>query len=135
VALRHGLAARPLHDLGEMRLGAWEGKSLAELDQREDFKRFNTYRSGVRAPGGEMMLETQTRMVARLEALAHEHPDQTVAVVSHGDPLRAVVAHYLGMSLDHLLRFEISPASLSVLEAGEWGARITCLNDTGEVPR
>jgi broad specificity phosphatase PhoE len=117
-----------------MRLGAWEGKSIAELDQLEDFKRFNAYRSTVRAPGGELMLETQTRMVARLAALAHQHPGETIAVVSHGDPLRAVVAHHLGIPLDHLLRFEISPASVSILEAAEWSSRILCLNHTGELP-
>jgi broad specificity phosphatase PhoE len=134
VARRHGLVPCPLDDLGEMRLGAWEGKSFAELDHLEHFKRFNAYRSTVRAPGGELMLETQTRMVARLAALAHQHPGETIAVVSHGDPLRAVVAHHLGIPLDHLLRFEISPASVSILEAAEWSSRILCLNHTGELP-
>ncbi len=81
-----------------------------------------------------MMIETQSRMVSRLEALARQHAGQTVAIVSHGDPLRAVVAHHLGIALDRLLRFEISPASVSVLEAGEWNSRILCLNETGEIP-
>jgi len=117
-----------------MRLGEWEGKALDELDRLEHFRRFNAYRSGVRAPGGELMLETQVRMVNRLEALAQRHPDETIAVVSHGDPLRALVIHHLGMSLDYILRLEISPASVSVLEAGAWGSRVVCLNHTGDVP-
>src|SRR3954447_21629237 len=100
IAQRHGLSPVPLPDFGEMHLGKWEGLSMAELDQRQEFKRFNQYRSGTRAPGGELMLETQVRMVCRLDQLAAEHPDDTVAVVSHGDPLRAVIAHYLGLSLD-----------------------------------
>ena len=40
-----------------------------------------------------------------------------------------VVARVLGLSLDHLLRFEIGPASVSRLEAGPWGARVLSLNE------
>jgi broad specificity phosphatase PhoE len=57
-----------------------------------------------------------------------------VAIVSHCDPLRAVVAAWLGMPLDHLLRFDLDPASVSVAEAGDWGVRVRCLNETGDVP-
>lgn len=117
-----------------MRLGEWEGRALDELEQIEQFRRFNAYRSGARAPGGDLMLETQARIVGCVEGMMLQHPDQTVAVVSHGDPLRALVLHHLGMPLDHILRLEISPASVSVLEAGGWGSRIVCLNQTGEFP-
>jgi probable phosphoglycerate mutase len=134
IARPHGLAPLPVPEFGEMHLGDWEGLSMTVLDQREDFRRFNTYRSGVRAPGGELMLETQARMVSQLDHLTTQHPGETIAVVSHADPLRAVAAHYLGISLDHLLRFEISPASVSIVEAGEWGSRVLCLNTTAELP-
>ncbi len=53
-------------------------------------------------------------------------------MVSHGDPLRAAVMHYLGMPLDLIFRFEIEPASLSILEEDGWGARVTRLNATGD---
>ena len=32
------------------------------------------------------------------------------------------------------LRLEISPASVSVVQMHEWGARVLCLNQTGERP-
>ena len=80
-----------------------------------------------------MMIETQTRMVRQIECLATRHPGNVVAVVSHADPLRSVAAHYLGLPLDLLLRFELDPASVSVLETGAWVPRIRCLNGTGDV--
>jgi probable phosphoglycerate mutase len=80
------------------------------------------------------MIETQMRMVRRLDGLRAGHPGQTVAVVSHGDPLRSVIAHYLGIALDHVARFEISPGSVSVVELHEWGNRLLCLNETGDLP-
>jgi probable phosphoglycerate mutase len=123
-----------LYELGEVRLGEWEGEVIAELDSREDWRRYNAFRMGVRAPGGELMIETQARMVRALTDLAARHRDQLVAVVSHGDPLRCAVAAFMGIPLDLLLRFEIEPASASVLELGPWGARVLRLNHTGEAP-
>jgi broad specificity phosphatase PhoE len=107
---------------------------MAELDRREDWRRFNRFRSGARAPGGEMMIETQARMIRQLECIRARHPEDTVAVVSHGDPLRSVVAYYLGAPLDVAVRIEISPASLSVIRVAEWGARVICVNETEEIP-
>ena len=94
-------------------------------------RRFNTVRSLTRAPGGEIAVETQARMVRKIHELAGRHDGGTVAIVSHGDPLRAAIAYFLGMPLDFLLRFEVHPASLSVVELGEWGVEVLCVNDRG----
>jgi probable phosphoglycerate mutase len=134
VAKPHELVPRLRDDLGEFRFGQWEGMSLQDLDKDPEWARFNASRSSVRAPGGELMIETQTRMVSEIESLQSEHEGETIVVVSHGDPLRSLVAHFLGMSLDSLLRFEISPASVTVLETSEAGGRIFCVNYTGELP-
>jgi probable phosphoglycerate mutase len=124
----------PCDGIGEIRVGEWEGATIAELDRREDWRRFNTFRSGVRAPNGELMIETQTRMIQQMECFRTRHPSGAVAVVSHGDPLRAAVAYFLGIPLDLVLRFEISPASVSVVQLHDWGARVLCVNETGEIP-
>jgi broad specificity phosphatase PhoE len=60
-------------------------------------------------------------------ALAGRMPG--VPVISHGDILRAVVAHYIGSSLDLLHRFEIAPASVTTLRVTEHGATLLCLNE------
>jgi len=134
IARRHGLEPQHVPEIGEIHLGEWQGLTMQELDKREDWRRFNTFRSGTRAPGGELMLETQTRMVRQLDRLCAKHPDEIVALVSHGDPLRSALAYFLGIPLDLVLRFEVSPASLSIVQIHDWGARVLCLNDTGEVP-
>jgi len=130
IARRHGLEAQLVEALGEIRLGEWEGRPFKELDPREDWRKFNAFRSGTRAPGGELMIETQTRMVQQITSLCERHPSDTVALVSHADPLRAVVAYFLGMPLDLVSRLEIGPASLTVLQVHGWGARVLSLNET-----
>ena len=134
IARRHGLAVQPVDDLGEVHMGPWQGLTIAELDQREDFRKFNTYRAGARPPGGEMMIEVQTRIIRELHCLEERHPGETVAVVSHGDPLRSAAAYYLGIPLDLMQRFEIAPASVTAVEVADWGPRVLCLNETGDVP-
>jgi probable phosphoglycerate mutase len=131
IAKPHGLQPQPHDDFGEFHAGDFEGVSLADLDRRDEWRRFNSFRSGTRPAGGELAIETQMRVVRRIHELASAHRDQVVAVVSHGDPLRSAVAFFLGIPLDMLLRFEIHPGALSVLELGDWGSKVLCVNDRG----
>ncbi len=66
-------------------------------------------------PGGESFQGCQARIVAELEAIRNAHPGQTVAVVSHADPIKMAVAYYLGLPLDLFQRLSISPASVTAL--------------------
>ncbi len=134
IAESHGVPLTAVDELGEIHFGEWEGKTMQELDQSEEWRRYNTVRSLVRPPGGEMMVEVQTRMVDQMDCLVWRHPNETVAVVTHGDPLRATLAYYLHIPLDSLLRFEIGLASASVLQIDQWNARVLCVNHTGDLP-
>jgi probable phosphoglycerate mutase len=59
------------------------------------------------------MAMLQRRVVGHIERLGeHERP---VVIVSHAEPIRAVVMHYLGIPLDRFHTVEIDPASISTL--------------------
>jgi probable phosphomutase (TIGR03848 family) len=118
------------HGMGEIQFGEWTGRSFEDLDRDPEWRRFNTFRSSTRPPGGELMLEVQGRIVAELNELRLRHPDESVAVVSHGDVIRAAVAHYAGIPLDLFQRFEISPASVTILRLSEETAVLVRLNET-----
>lgn len=117
----------------EIDFGRWTQAEFAQLQSEEQFALFNQFRSHTRIPGGETMLEAQCRMVKGLQQLMQQHPQQKVAIVSHCDMIKAVVAYYLGMSLDHLLRLEIEPASVTVLTLYPETARLQLLNHKGPV--
>ena len=80
------------------------------------------------------MPEAQARMVGELERLRERHPDEEVAVVSHGDVIRAALAYYLGVHLDLFQRVEISPGSISRVELNPWGPRVLCVNAAQHLP-
>ncbi len=134
IALRHGPAVTTDDGVIEFDLGEWTGAEIASLAEDERWQRFNRFRSGTRAPDGESMREVQARAVGVLEALAYTHPTGQVAVVSHLDVLRSALCHYLGMPLDFYDRLDLAPASVTILEVTEWGARLVRLGETSDLP-
>jgi broad specificity phosphatase PhoE len=56
------------------------------------------------------------------------HPEQTVALVSHGDVIKATLAYCLGVPLDLFQRIEISPASLSIVRVEPYGPEVLLIN-------
>jgi probable phosphomutase (TIGR03848 family) len=120
-------------DFLEINFGDWTNLTFEEVKQQRQFNYFNSFRSNTRIPGGESMLEAQARIIAGLQKLALQHPNQTVAVVSHADLIKSAISYYAGTHLDLLLRFEISPASVSIVELYEETARLMVINDTGGI--
>jgi probable phosphomutase (TIGR03848 family) len=131
LAERFGLDMNVLDTIGEVKFGYWTGCAIADLDRTPLWQRFNSYRSGTRAPEGELMLESQLRIVTALERLREAHRDQWIAVVSHADLIRSALVYFLGMSVDHFHRLEIYPASVTTIEMNDDGLRLLGLNDTG----
>jgi broad specificity phosphatase PhoE len=123
---------RVLADLTEIDFGAWTGRPFEDLADDPDWTRFNTIRSGAAIPGGESMREAQERAVALAERLGRSHPGETIALVTHGDLIKGVIAHALGMGLDHLHRFDIDPGSVSTLARESHGWRVIALNESPE---
>jgi broad specificity phosphatase PhoE len=118
--------------LAEIDYGDWTGHSLDDLRSDQSWGRFNSLRSMTRVPNGELMLEVQARAVSAVEAIRRNFPNGTCALVSHGDVIRGLVAHFAGIPLDLFLRVEISPASVSVVAVDEAWIAVKCVNWTLE---
>lgn len=133
IAQSHNLKTFISSDFLEIDFGDWTNVTFEELQMQTRFQHFNSFRSQTRIPGGEMMLEAQTRVIAGIEKLYHQHQQQTVAIVSHSDLIKAALAYYAGIHLDLFQRFEISPASVSVVQLFPETPKILVINDTGEI--
>jgi len=133
IAKDHKLRVRQREDIGEVKYGELEGKSLRTLAKGKLWTRLQTWPSDVRFPGGESLRETQARAVASIERLRAEHPKQNVAVVSHGDWIRLSVAHYLGVHVDLYRRINVDPASVSAILFFELMPVVQVVNETGDL--
>ena len=129
IAARHGLEPKVEPALEELDFGDWSGMTFEALEPREDWRRWNAARSLAPTPGGDTMRAAQTRALDFIDRCRAAAPDATVVLVGHADPLKAIVAYALGLSLDDLPRFEIAPASLSRIVVEPWGARLVTLNE------
>jgi probable phosphoglycerate mutase len=119
----------------EILFGEWEAKSIPGLDDDPRWGRYVSFRSGTGAPGGELAAESQARFVSALVRLRDAHPDETIVIVSHADPIRLALCYFLGMPVDFLQRLEIRPGSVSELELIDRRARVLGLNRTFEESR
>lgn len=132
LADRLGLTIGTADALAEIDYGQWTGRTLDELRPLEQWKHWNAFRSGARVPGGERMLEIQSRVVHLMLDLRARHDGQAVALVSHGDVIKAALAYFLGTPLDLFLRMEISLTSVSVVAIGDRGPWVLSVNNTGD---
>lgn len=129
IAATHGLAAEAMDGLIELDMGDWTGRAIADLHGDPAWTDWNENRGAARIPAGESMGEAQARIVATLDRLASQADGQVLAVVSHADMIKAAVAHGLGLLLDNLGRFDVSPARVTRMVWGEWGQRLVSLNE------
>jgi len=121
--------------LAEIDFGQWTGLTFEQL-QRNDGERWRIWcehKSVATPPGGEPFAEVQRRIMARLEHLRRLHPSETVLVFSHGDVIKAAIAGFLGLPLDHVDRFEIAPASVSIVETGTDRYQVKLVNGMGAI--
>lgn len=123
-------------DLGvvEVDYGQWQGADLRELSKQPEWGHVQHFPSTFRFPDGETLREVQSRGVAALERIRSSHPDQIVAVFSHGDIVRTALAHYLGVPLDLFQRIAIAPASVSVLGFFDGRPLVLGVNYVAELP-
>ena len=117
IAQAHGLPVETEPDLAEVWLGRWQGKTFAELGDDPDLQRYiedPTYGCDAIEPAAAV----QKRVVAVVQRLREAGPGKSIALVSHGDPLRLIVAHFLAMELAAYHQLSIAPGSISILRLG-----------------
>jgi probable phosphoglycerate mutase len=133
VAGPHELVVRSAEGLVEIDYGDWTGLTLDEVRALPEWRAYHASRSRMAIPNGERIAEVQARAVATIEQIGAEHPNDTVVAVSHGDVIRAIIAHVACIPLDAIDRFEVLPASVAVIELGKGWRRLRALN-AGSLP-
>lgn len=130
IAESHKLKIIQAPDLMDTNIGEWQGRSWRVLGLTKAWKIVQNAPSRFRFPNGESFIEAQTRCAAALEKIIQKHnkPKDIVAVVFHADPIKLVVAHFLGMPLDHFQRLSCDTGSVTVIHASESRATLIKIN-------
>lgn len=97
------VAVQLLPPLREIDLGSWGGLTSAQIRERYPVE-FALIEQGQDIPrgGGETIAGMGRRVVAAVEAMIAQHPGETLALVTHGGPVRALLtrANFQGDGID-----------------------------------
>jgi broad specificity phosphatase PhoE len=133
VATLHGLSVRPEVRLREIETGGFTDKNGAEIDAEFPGQRVTWAKAPgtMRMPGGETLLEAQTRALAFFAEVMPGHADQTIVVISHGGIGQAILVNAMGGTVDDLwLKERVDNCQISRLEwTQEAGLKLVELSD------
>lgn len=135
VANALGLPVIPEPGVIEVDYGGWQGGDLRELAKTAEWQLVQHHPSSFRFPEGETLYQVQARAVWAVERLRQAHPDQLIAVFSHGDVIRTTLAHYMGTPLDLFQRVAVNTASISALAFSDVRPMVLFTNYMAELPK
>lgn len=128
-----GFRPQSVDGLQEIRLGAWEGKTVEEIRTTYG-DAYDRWLDGpldaAGPPGGEGVRAFQRRAVATLEGLRRGHPDGDLLIVTHGGVIRVYLCHILGLDLNRMFRIKADNTAVTEILFNREVASLTLLNDT-----
>jgi probable phosphoglycerate mutase len=121
--------------VAETDFGDWEGHTFGEIaKQWPDEMAAWLAGADVAPPGGESFTDTFARVSAARERLVAAYEGQTIVVVSHVTPIKAMLREALDGPAHVLFRVHLDPASLSLVDWYAGGAGVVRLvNDTSHL--
>jgi probable phosphomutase (TIGR03848 family) len=130
--------------LGECRYGGWTGRSLKELAAEPLWRTVQDQPSAVTFPAHddyehESMQEMHDRAVNAVadwdaQVERESGPGAIWVALSHGDVIKAILAHALGSDLDRFQRIVVDPASVCIVRHTAQRPFVVRVNDTGTDP-
>jgi probable phosphoglycerate mutase len=112
-------------------VGPWAGKKPSELKDDSAWQAFVKHPTEP-PPGVESLAVVQARAMSVVEEVLHDKDcGNVIALVTHGDLVKLVLAHYLGISVECARFIAVSNASLTALAfTGEAKPEVLAVNWT-----
>jgi alpha-ribazole phosphatase len=122
----------PCPELREMNYGLCEGMTFGEINDKYPQVANNciNFNLSLEFPEGDTFKDFSDRTVSFLQRLKKHKPTDTVLVVSHSGPLKALICHFLNIDMEHWWQIRIDTASVSTVDVTARGAILSRLNDT-----
>ncbi len=116
----------------EWEMRKWQGLYFSDIEERYP-EEFSLWRRNPAARidfEGELLADVAHRMYQGLEQAVDRHPGEAILIVSHSDPLKALVATVMEIPLESIGRLQIDNAALTRLAYDGTCFRLMTLNST-----
>ncbi|HVA69080.1 MAG TPA: histidine phosphatase family protein [Candidatus Binataceae bacterium] len=134
-ALGGGIPVIEEPKIAEVLYGRWEGMTYHELIQDPEYVRYRDEPVTSATPGGETIIQVQARGVEAVMRRLEENRGRRILFVSHGDIIRTVLCHFMGLELHHFRRVRVDNAALSAVQVSGDFAELKFLNLIPDIGR
>jgi broad specificity phosphatase PhoE len=114
--------------ISEVLYGRWEGMVYHELIADPYYAEYRESPVERPTPGGESIPQVQARGVDAVTRALFSNSGQRILFVSHGDIIRTVLCHFIGLELSYFPRLRIDNASISTVQVSGKFAELKFLN-------
>ena len=131
IANHHHLPVEVDDELKELEVGELEGLGVSNLNTTFSQFLMQWWQDAgqEKLPKGESFVEVQQRSWKTVERLLAEHKNETVVVVSHYFVTLTIIFKALAFPLEYLTKLKLDPGGVSILEFGDYGARLVAFNN------
>ena len=123
-----GVAVTEDPQLAEVQYGRWEGMVYDDLVDDPDYAKYRVDPLTLPTPGGETIVQVQTRGVEAVRRAIEANPGRRILFVSHGDIIRTVLCKLMGLELEHFRRIRVDNATFSGVQLVGDFAEVKFLN-------
>lgn len=119
-------------ELMEIGYGAWEGKTVEEVDRdfHDDYIRWQADPAWNPPTKGEPAIEIARRSLKVIEEIKEKYRDGNVLIVSHKATIRIIICGFLGIDVGRFrYRLSCPVSSMSVVEFTKSGPSLKLLAD------
>lgn len=107
-------------DLRELDFGEWEGRTAADLmvEHSDELGQFWNDPYSFTPPGGEPVMDFETRILTAIERLTDRCEGERVLLVTHAGVMRLLLAEARGLPRGKMLQVEVGHGGLFRLRTG-----------------
>lgn len=112
---RHELQLSVDHQLKEIGFGAWEGKSVDQIEAETPglLQQFYADPINNRPQGAEPLRAFKQRISSAMQNLLESHQGKHILIVCHAGVMRMTMLHFLGIPLEHVFRIQVDNAGIT----------------------
>jgi broad specificity phosphatase PhoE len=121
--------------IAEVAYGRWEGMTFHDLIKDSYYAVYAESPVDHPTPGGETLPNVQDRGVAAVHRAVEANPGHRILFVSHGDIIRTVLCHFLGLELKFFHRLRVDNAAFSGIQLSGNFAEVKFINWLSEPSR